>query len=209
MKKMKSPVATAVAIAIGLIVLSGYFVPLAIMQQIRFQLLDWAIIITAFAALVGIINLLMAHIKRMRSTLPGRDPLSLVVILAFAATLVVGVIFRPSSTAFQSIILKIERPIEASFMAVLAITLAFACLRLFQRQHGTLAVVFIISTVFFLLLGSGILNFLSNVPVLGNLVELFNRLPVAGARGILIGVALGSLTAGLRILMGADRPYSG
>ena len=34
-------------------------------------------------------------------------------------------------------------------------------------------------------------------------------LPVAGARGILLGIALGSLTAGLRILMGADRPYSG
>jgi hypothetical protein len=34
-------------------------------------------------------------------------------------------------------------------------------------------------------------------------------LPVAGGRGILLGIALGSLMAGLRILFGADRPYSG
>ena len=207
--KMKSPVATAIAIAVGLIVLAGYFVPLAILQEIRFQLLDWAVIVVGFAAIVGIINLLAAHYKRLRSTDPGHDPLSLVVLLAFVGTLLVGLLFGPSSNAFQSIVLKIQRPIEASLMALLAVTLAFACLRLFQRQRGILAIVFLISVVFFLLLGSGILGALSNLPVLGDLIELFNRLPVAGARGILIGVALGSLTAGLRILLGADRPYSG
>jgi len=207
--KMKSPVATSIAIAIGLITLAGYFVPLAILQQIRFQLLDWAVILIAFAALVGIANLLIVHFKRIQSTSSKRDPLSLVVILAFTATLLVGLIFKPSSAAFQNIILKIQRPIEASLMAVLAVTLAFASLRLFQRQRGTVAIVFLVSTIFFLLLGSGILGFLTGVPVLGDLLELFNRLPVAGARGILIGIALGSLTAGLRILLGADRPYSG
>jgi hypothetical protein len=40
-------------------------------------------------------------------------------------------------------------------------------------------------------------------------LSALNSLPVAGARGILLGVALGSLTTGLRILIGADRPYSG
>jgi len=32
---------------------------------------------------------------------------------------------------------------------------------------------------------------------------------MAGIRGILMGVALGSIATGLRILMGADRPYGG
>jgi hypothetical protein len=32
---------------------------------------------------------------------------------------------------------------------------------------------------------------------------------VAGARGILIGVALGALATGLRVLFGIDRPYGG
>jgi hypothetical protein len=34
-------------------------------------------------------------------------------------------------------------------------------------------------------------------------------LALGGARGILIGVALGTLTTGLRVLFGADRPYGG
>jgi hypothetical protein len=31
----------------------------------------------------------------------------------------------------------------------------------------------------------------------------------AGARGLLIGVGLGTVATGLRILMGADRPFGG
>jgi hypothetical protein len=35
------------------------------------------------------------------------------------------------------------------------------------------------------------------------------RVPVlAGARGILLGVALGIIATGLRVLLGADRPYA-
>lgn len=207
--KMKSPVATAVAIGVGLIILIGYFAPYAILQEIRYQMLDWAVILVGFAGLVGILNLLISHFKRLRSSSPARDPLSLVVLLGFTGTVLVALIFGPDSSNFQSIILKIQRPIEASLMAVLAVTLAFACLRLFQRQRGAVAIIFLVSVVFFLLLGSGVLGNLGNLPLLGDLIELLNRLPVAGARGILIGIALGSLTAGLRILLGADRPYSG
>ena len=34
-------------------------------------------------------------------------------------------------------------------------------------------------------------------------------LALGGARGILIGVALGTLTTGLRVLLGNERPYGG
>jgi hypothetical protein len=66
-----------------------------------------------------------------------------------------------------------------------------------------------ISALFFLLLGSGLLAPLREVIFLGSILDLAARLPIAGGRGILIGIALGSLTAGLRVLLGADRPYSG
>jgi len=32
---------------------------------------------------------------------------------------------------------------------------------------------------------------------------------VAGARGILLGVSLGVIATGVRILIGSDRPYGG
>ena len=45
--------------------------------------------------------------------------------------------------------------------------------------------------------------------VVGSLAARGHSVASGGARGILIGVALGTLTTGLRILFGADRPYGG
>jgi hypothetical protein len=49
-----------------------------------------------------------------------------------------------------------------------------------------------------------------DIPILYDIrMFISQRLASAGARGILIGVALGTLTTGLRILFGSDRPYGG
>jgi len=69
--------------------------------------------------------------------------------------------------------------------------------------------VFAISAFVFLVIGSGFLSASANIPILKDVLAAVNALPIAGARGILIGVALGSLTTGLRVLLGSDRPYSG
>jgi hypothetical protein len=48
------------------------------------------------------------------------------------------------------------------------------------------------------------------LPLVGNLRTWIVQVPsVGGARGILLGVALGTIATGLRILMGSDRPYGG
>lgn len=205
---MRNPVAAAIAIAVGLTILAGYFVPLGILTNVRTYLLDWAIGLAGVASLVAIINLLSVHGRKVRDR---REPdrYSILLIIAFAATFIVGVVFTPSSKVFQNIITSIQVPIEASLMAVLAISLTYASLRLFKRRKGWMAFLFVISTVIFLIIGSGFLSIGSQVPLLREILGAINTLPIAGARGILLGVALGGLTTGLRILMGADRPYSG
>ena len=49
------------------------------------------------------------------------------------------------------------------------------------------------------------------LPLVADLIrpKIINILSTSGARGILIGVGLGTLLTGLRVLMGADRPYGG
>ena len=96
-----------------------------------------------------------------------------------------------------------------TLMALLAVSLAYSCLRLLQKRQGVMAIVFLISTLVFLVLLSGYMPMSSDLPIVSSTLGFMNRLPMAGARGILLGVALGSLTTGLRILLGADRPYSG
>ena len=62
---MKAPIATAIAIATGLIVLVGYFIPLPVLQNIRAILLSWGVTLAGVAALIGIINLVITHWRRV------------------------------------------------------------------------------------------------------------------------------------------------
>jgi hypothetical protein len=205
---MRAPIATAIAIGVGLTVLIGYFFPLDVLQPIRAILLGWAVTLAGVAAIIGIINLIITHWRRV-SAPRNRDLYSALLILSFLLTIATGLVLGPSNPQFQHVITSIQVPIETSLMAVLAISLAYASLRLFQKRKGLVAVVFVISALLFLLMTSGLLAPGSDNPILASVLTAVNQLPVAGARGILLGIALGGLATGLRILMGVDRPYSG
>jgi len=206
--RMRAPVSTAIAIAVGIVVLLGYFIPIALLQNIRVLLLGWAVAIMGAATLAGILNMVGVHWRRIRNE-QNRDYYSLIFLLAFIITFVVGLWLTPADPMFQRVVTSIQAPVATTFMALLAVSLAYSSLRLLQKQHGVMAVVFLISTLVFLVLLSGYMPMSSDLPVVNSAIGFLNRLPLAGARGILLGVALGGLTTGLRILMGADRPYSG
>jgi hypothetical protein len=205
---MRAPVAAAIAIAVGVVVLLGYFLPLPVLQGLRITLLGWGVTLAGIASLIGILNLLSVHLRKL--TLPsGRDLYSLFLILAFLVTLGLGLWLTPASPQFQHVVTSIQAPVETSLLAVLTVVLAIAGIRLFQRRKGWVAVLFIASALIFLFLNSGLSSFIGNISFFKTFADLTQQFPMAGARGILLGIALGSLTTGLRILLGADRPYSG
>lgn len=215
---MRSPVAAAIAIGLGLVVLLGYFFPadsvpptLSFLITLRTLIIDWATTLAAFATLVAIVGLLFAHWRKLRAR-RNPDHYSVFTLVGFLGALLFGVFAYTVSgdvQGYQSIINALQIPVEASLMAVLAVTLTVAVLRLFQRRTGLMAVVFAASVLVFLLLNSGILASLDTVDPIVVLLAGLQILPVAGARGILLGIALGSILAGLRILLGVERPYSG
>lgn len=207
---MKLPISIAVAVITGLIVLGGYFLNVPGLQSARSLLVSWAIILAAFATWVGVVNLLGVHANKIRLQKPDA-PYSVILIIAFVVTLLLGIAdaFIPASASqFNQVTTSIQVPVESSLMAVLAFTLAYAAIRLLNRRRDIFAILFLISVVVFLALNSGLLPS-SIVPFSKEIVDVANWLPTAGSRGILLGVALGSLATGLRILLGADRPYQG
>jgi hypothetical protein len=210
---MKSPVSAAIAILAGFITLIAYFLRPEL-NGVLSRLLGWAIILAGVATIIGITNLLSTHWRRVKAG-GGKLIYSLVTILAFVATFVIGIAYTILSPAklvdpeFSQGITTIQVATEGSLMAVLAVSLAYAALQLFRKRSANLlSVTFIISAAVFLLINIGFLTS-TDLPILKDIAAFINRLPVASSRGLLIGVALGSLTAGLRILLGADRPYGG
>jgi hypothetical protein len=198
-----------VAIISGIIVLLGYFFKLPELENLRASLLNWALVLSGVAGLVAILNLIFSvHWKRVRNKHP-RKGASLIIIISFGITFLVGIFLGPSNPGFQKLVTAVQVPIESSLMAILAITLVIASLKILQRQRNWMGFVFFVSVILFLILNSGVLAFTSEIPILRNLLSAFHQVPVAGARGILLGVALGSIVTGIRVLIGSDRPYNG
>ncbi|GAB4451681.1 MAG: hypothetical protein Kow0031_34210 [Anaerolineae bacterium] len=203
-----------VAISVGLFVLADMFLTqwetpagpvLPAVSGIGYLLVSWAAIIAAFALFLGFFNVVSVHANRIRHQQPGYI-YSAVLLISLLATLAVGLWGGPNSGGSQFIFAYILQPLEATLFSLLALFIATAAFRAFRVRNT--------ETFFFVLFA--VIVLLGQVP-LG--IYLWSELPVikdwilnvptlAGVRGILLGVALGTIATGLRVLLGTDRPYT-
>lgn len=212
--------ATVVAIAVGLFVLADVFASAwagdgasgaewgglrPAISGTSYFLVSWAAIVTAFALFLGFANVISVHWNRIRGQKPGAI-YSGVLLLSLFSTLALGLIGGPTAASSQFIFQYILQPLEATFFALLALFMATAAFRAFRVRN--------LETFFFVLFA--VIVLLGQVPVS---IYLWSEFPVikdwilnvptlAGIRGILLGVSLGVIATGLRVLTGADRPYT-
>jgi len=202
---VKRTLLIAVTITTGLVILMGYFINLPALVSVRKIFLNWAIILAAVALLIGLINLIVVHARKIINKEPGSH-YSLVLLVSLMVTAVVGIVSGPTSKMSQWIFNNIQIPIETSLMALLAVVLISAAIRFTYRRPTSFSLIFIFTTLI-IMLGT-VSNPWLNVSWLSELRLWITRVPVVGgARGILFGVVLGTIATGLRVLMGADRPY--
>lgn len=195
----------AFAIAAGLIVLLGYFFKNQL-EPLRLILVDWAIIIAGMAVLVGIFNLIAVQMEKIRAGQKGGTYGALLVV-SLIITFGFGLILGPENPYMRLTVDAIIVPAEASLMAILAVTLIYASIRLLRRRIGVMSVLFLIVAVIFLL--AVMPTPFGPIPGNQTIIDLLNMFSRGGARGLLIGIALGTLLTGLRVLFGVDRPYGG
>jgi hypothetical protein len=213
-------VSVAIAMGFGLVVLLGYIFSTNLAGEstmlglLRDYFLRGAVVLAAVALLVGIVNLASVHSNKIKKG--ESSGYSTLLLVALFGTLVVGILDisrmyisgDPNFQWTQWLFTNIQIPIETSLMAVLAVSLTYAAARLFGRRMTIFSAVFL--TVLMIVLLGIIPQLNSTLPFLGDLRTWIVEVPaVGGARGILIGVALGIIATGLRILIGSDRPYRG
>jgi hypothetical protein len=205
--KIKIPFSTAAAIAVGLVVLLGYFLSNDILVSLRVAFLEWAIIIAAFALLVGVVNLAYVHWRKTAAA-QTNSVYSFVLLISLGLTILVVGWFGPSHEFSQWIFNYVQVPLETSLMALLAVILAYASARLLRRRLNLVSIIFVVTVLIVLIAATPIMGI--DLPGLSEFRDWVVQVPsVAGTRGILLGVALGIIATGLRILMGSDRPYRG
>lgn len=206
MQRIIAVFSTIFAISAGVIVLLGYFVPASPFPQLRSMLIDWTIVIAGMAVLVGIFNLVAVQMERIRTKQKGSS-YGAILVLALIVTFGLGLLFGPDSSIMRISFDAIIVPVEATLMAILAVTLIYASVRLLRRRADVMSVLFLVVALLSLL--ALMPTPIGPVPmdqVISQFVGMFSR---GGARGLLIGIALGTLLTGLRVLFGADRPYGG
>ena len=196
----------AFAIAAGLIVLLGYFFPEQL-ESLRLLLLDWAVIIAGMAVLVGIFNLIAVQMEKIRTRQKGGSYGALLVV-SLILTFGLGLILGPAHPYMRLAMDAIIMPVEASLMAILVVTLVYASIRLLRRRVDVMSIVFLSAALIFLIAimptPFGALDSLQQF-----ILQTAGMLSRGGARGLLIGIALGTLLTGIRVLFGVDRSYGG
>jgi hypothetical protein len=209
MAALKRILPTALAIAVGVFVLISVFAENPLLDAIGTYFIDVAVIVATFALFLGLINVLRVHARKIRERQPG-SPYSFVLLVSLLIVLTVGLLSipgrpsGPSQPAVQWIFENIQAPIQASLSALLVFFIVTATYRLFRLRNLESIVMLIVT----LLVLAGQVT-VGLVPVLPGLRDWIVAVPaMAGMRGILLGVALGAVLTGIRLLLGVERPYS-
>ena len=156
------------------------------------------LVVIVVAVSIGITNLLFAHIGR----LARRQPTSAVLLASFGFT-IYWYVTRQGDT---SLLEAVQVPIESSLAALLFLSLTLGGARVLQKRADIWGMLFVVVALI-VLLGSLPLAELAPLKAWS---DWLMAVPVsAGARALLLGIALGAVVAGTRALLGQDRSYRG
>lgn len=203
---MKRLIPTAIAILVGLLTLLGYlFIP---SLNIHHLFISWGATLAAVALVIGILNLLGTHLRRISGAGEGWVN-SVFLVLSAIIVLLVAVIEGkgPGGPALSWVFHNILAPLEAAVASLLVFFMVAAAFRAMRTRA---------SVPTFVMMATAVLVLIGALTLPGSAGQLFSGVrdwlvhvfATAGARGMLLGIALGTIATGLRLLIGIDRPHS-
>jgi len=212
----------------GLLVLVGYLFPTPLLvgyrgrpTELRDVLIEWAVIVAAFAFVLGAVNILRVHGARAFRRQRGW-PYSLVLLIAMLIGAIPPLLEIlqwflgdiPLQESIDHLIFDhVISPLGASLAALVAFTLTLAAFRLLRARRGLpqvlLGWLFILIVAVVLIGSAPPTGLIANLGFLAEVREWIISVPgMAGMRGLLLGVVLGTVITALRVLVVSDRPHS-
>lgn len=210
--KLGNAVNATLALALGFTTMVGLISPadstVGVTADIFLQL---AGVLAAVAVLVGVSNLLFVHLGRLPRVRKGGF-YSLVVILSAAAVTAVHVLDRTDAWGGDlegekvgpRLFGVIQVTLESALAGLVFFFLVYAAYRL-MRHRVTWANLVFLAALLIVLVGWLPLKDWEGT---GDVRDWLMEIPVtAGSRGLLIGIGLGTVTVGVRVLLGRERAY--
>ncbi len=216
---MREKIPLALLIIMGLFGLAYRFMPHPDAQALNSYFRDTLLrIISAFALILGLGNLLLRHINRIKKR--GHDwPHSWVLIISFILTAVIGLFggvagegklpTKVGDFSFNvtDIYFNVMTPLGASIFSLLAFYMASAAYRSFRAK--TWLATLLLGSAFLVMLGQVPLGYQIS-PVIPEISQWIMEVPnTAAKRGIELGITLGILATFLKILAGIERSWLG
>jgi len=184
------------------------------------KLLNWLMIISIPALVLGVSSLIKLHYTRIVRKTPNM-PYSIVAFIAMITMALMGLIGGTGEkTGFEWMFKNIQVPMQATMFSLLAFYVASAAYRAF-RARTLEATLMLVTAVIVMLARVPIGDFLwqhimpdSVVQWRANLPEdvsgwILNVPSMAARRGILLGISLGAIATSVKIILGIERSYMG
>jgi hypothetical protein len=178
---------------------------LTLLPPVRDVMVEGAIIVAAFAFLLGLLNVGRVHVNKALHEGESRIHsivLLLAALLAFGVTFVSVLPNSPQAAQFaaDAIFNYVISPVGASLAALMAVALTLAAFRMLQVRRDWKAVVFVLVTVVVMVTSIPLagLDWTPFAGLRGWVVDVFG---MAGMRGLLLGVVLGTVVTAMRTLV--------
>jgi hypothetical protein len=208
-----------IVLVVGLITLGGLIVSResslldAVLINLRLTdlsriFLQIATITLALMALAGVLNLLLVHLGRVRYRRAGWV-YSLVLVICTAGVLILAALERggvlTGEPALTTVLLEtVQVSVESAIAGLVLFALVYGAYRMLNRRVTWGRVVFTLALLIVLV---GALP-LPELTFFQGVRDWLLAVPVsAGARGILLGIALATVVVGIRVLVGQDQTY--
>ncbi|KPL02509.1 MAG: hypothetical protein AMJ90_05655 [candidate division Zixibacteria bacterium SM23_73_2] len=204
---MRREVPLLICFLAGFFFISDFFIPETHWTEIAHTFNRWAIIVIAFAYVLGAANIVRVNSQVIRRR--ERDWQYKVVLLSgLALMIILGIGFGiKEGTTFNWVFMNAIYPMQATMFSLLAFYIASAAFRAFRIRTWEAALLGI----------TAVLVMIGRVPIgeflwnsFPDLVEWIMNVPqLAAKRAIMIGAALGAISTGLKVLVGLERTYMG
>lgn len=204
---MTRTVPLVIAFLAGITMIIQFFIPHQFSVDFLAWMNRWALIILGFAVLIGLISLIKINWAKVmkRSKNWGY---SIVTLVAIFTTLIIGFGWgKDEGSPFQFEYNYVMMPMQATMFSLLAFYIVSASFRTFRARTPEAT----------LLLAGAIVVMLGMVPIgkyiwgeIPGFAQWILDIPnMASKRGIMIGVALGSISMSLKIILGIERNWLG